>query len=167
MKKKYRKIPFEISIHIRYLHQDKGDKSADVCKRYLNYSKTSIFRHSKLPLGEPKKDGRHSNCGRPQKLQQRDKRILVKCLLKLRKEDGNCSSVDVQQEVGLHSVSNRTIIRTLKKEGYGYTQCRRKGILLQKDLQKRLNFARRCKKSAWILIERGNFILFRWHQLGA
>lgn len=146
MKKIYKKIPLEVSIHLRYLHQDKGVKLADLCKRYKQYSKTSIFMHSKLPLGEAKKDGRHSNRGRPQKLQDRDKRRLVNSLLKLRKEYGNCSSVHVQQEAGLHFVSNRTILRTFKKEGYGYTQCRRKGILVNDDLQKRLNFARRYKK---------------------
>ena len=146
MKKKYKKIPLQVSIHLRYLHQDKGEKVVDLCKRYHDYSKTSIFRHCKLSLMEIKKDGRHSNRGRPQKLQERDKRKVVNSLVKLRKEYGNCSSVHVQQEAGLNYVSNRTILRTLKKEGYGYTQCRRKGILLNEDLQKRLIFARKCKR---------------------
>ena len=146
MKRIYKKLPVEVSIHVRYLHQDKGDKVVDICKRYSEFSKTSIFRHCKLPLGEAKKDRRHSNRGRPKKLQPRDKRVIAKSLLKLRKEYGTCSSVDIQEDAGLQFVSNRTVIRSLKEQGYGYTQCRRKGILLQEDLVKRMNFARKCKK---------------------
>ena len=36
--------------------------------------------------------------------------------------------------------------RYLNKMGYRVSQCRRKGILLKEDLQKRLKFAKRCKK---------------------
>jgi len=143
--KKSKKMPIEVSVHIRYLHQDKGDKIIDICKRYPVFSKTAIFRHCKLPLGEGKKDGRHLNCGRPKKLLPRDERMLEKSLLKLRKEYGTCSSIQIQDEAGLQCISNRTVIRCLRKLGYGYTQCRRKGILLQEDLQKRLKFARKCQ----------------------
>lgn len=57
MNKRYKKLPIEVWIHVRYLHQDKGEKIVDICKRYSHLPKTSIFRHCKLPLGKAKKMG--------------------------------------------------------------------------------------------------------------
>ena len=34
----------------------------------------------------------------------------------------------------------------LKETGYGYKQCRRKGILLKEDLDRSLKFAKKCKR---------------------
>ena len=50
-KKKYKKLPLEVSIHLKYLHQDLGFSLAQIYKRYQSYAKTSIFRHMKLPTG--------------------------------------------------------------------------------------------------------------------
>ena len=57
-KKKYKNIPLEMSIHLRYLHQDLGCSLAQLRKRYQSYSKTSIFRYVKLPVESVKGDGR-------------------------------------------------------------------------------------------------------------
>ena len=56
---KYKKIPMEVSIHIRYLHQDKGESLKDLMLRYIEYSQTSLHRHSKKLIGQTPKDLRH------------------------------------------------------------------------------------------------------------
>ena len=81
---KYKKIPMDVSIHVRYLHQDKGDDLKDLILRYQEYSKTSLHRHSKLPNGVYQKDGRHQSKGRKRLLSDRDNRKIIHCLHELR-----------------------------------------------------------------------------------
>ena len=87
------KIPLEVSLHLRYLSQDKGETLVDLCKRYPKYSKTSIFRHSKKPIGDTKPDRRVNNkkAGRKKLLTDRDVRQLNNSLVKLRMEYGTIS----------------------------------------------------------------------------
>ena len=68
--------------------------------------------------------------------------------LKLRETEGNFTSTDIQREAGIpeNQLSARTLRRYLKEMGYGYKQCRRKGILLQEHLDRRLKFAKKCKR---------------------
>ena len=54
---KYKKIPMDVSIHVRYLHQDKGKGLKDLILKYPENSKTSLHRHSKLTIGVTKKMG--------------------------------------------------------------------------------------------------------------
>ncbi len=67
-REKYRKIPIEISLHLRYLRQDKGETLPQLMKRYPQYSRTTIYNHSRRPIAEFVGDKRHSNKGRPAKL---------------------------------------------------------------------------------------------------
>ena len=50
MKRKQR-IPHYVSIYLRYLHQDTGDKCSEIVKRFPMYSERSIYRHASLPVG--------------------------------------------------------------------------------------------------------------------
>ena len=144
----YKKIPLAVSLHLRYLHQDGGCKLPELLKRYPEYSRTTIYRHSRLPIQVLNEDKRHLNKGRPCKLTDRDNRKIVSTLLKLREDVGAFSSTDIQRVSGMKekNVSNSTLRRSLRRHGYAYTQCRRKGILLKEDLKKRLKFARNCKR---------------------
>ena len=144
---KYKKIPTEVSIHIRYLHQDKGESLKDLIVRYPEYSQTSLHRHSKKPIGQTFKDLRNENKGRPRLLTDRDNRKIVQSVKELRDTLGNFTSTDLQKSSGIKEskVSNRTVRRSLKRLGYNYDQCRKKGQLLEDDLKKRLKFARKCK----------------------
>ena len=54
---KCKKIPMDVSIHVRYLHQDKGEGLKDLILKYPENSKTSLHRHSKLTIGVKKKMG--------------------------------------------------------------------------------------------------------------
>ena len=110
-KQKYKKVPIDVSIHLRYLHQDLGLSLKELQNRYPKYKKTSIHRHSKKPFDKLIADGRHANIGRPSKLSDRDIRHLESSLLKLRDEVGDLHSGDIQQDckITCDKVSNRTI----------------------------------------------------------
>ena len=94
------------------------------------------------------KDRRHQNQGRRPQLDDRDSRRIVSSLHEFRETVGNVSSTDIQRNCGINEnqASNRTIRRRLRKLGYSYDQCRRKGQLLQDDLKRGLKFSRKCQK---------------------
>ena len=146
---KYNKIPLDVSIHMRYLYQDKKESINQICKRYPHYAKRSIYRHVKKTIGEKTEDRRHNNPGHPRKLSQRDERKLVQQIKKLRSTTGVFHSKHIQQAAGLSEkiYSNRCVRRSLNRNGYQYRQCRRKGQVTQADMKLRLNFARNVKKN--------------------
>ena len=127
----YKKIPLDVSIHLRYWYQDKGETISELVKRYPAYPRTSISRHAKKPIGNAKPDGRVGNttAGRKSKLSERDVRRLESSLHKLRDEVGPMHSTLIEEDAGFkfENISNRTIRRALNKKGYDFTQCRKKG----------------------------------------
>ena len=68
---KYNKIPIEVSIYLRYLHQDGKVSGKELVKRFPQYSKRSIYRHASLPLGVKVYDKRKQNKGRPYAVDER------------------------------------------------------------------------------------------------
>ena len=145
---KYTKIPVEVSIYLRYLHQHGGVKGRDLVKRYPQYSPRSIYRHASLPVNEPAADRRKQNKGRPRALNARDERHLESGIKRLRRtEEGVFNSVHLQRLCGLQGVSNRSVRRALNRKGYGYRQCRKKGQLTWDDCKKRLKFAQNILKN--------------------
>lgn len=147
--KVYKKMPQHVSLLLRYLHQVQGESLTRLKQMYPQYAMTTIHRHSKMELNMTEViDKRTLNKGKKTKLTTRDERCLVKALLKLRRTDGNFTSSDIQREAGIpeSTVSNRTIRRRLNHLGYHYSQCRRKGQLLDEDLTKRLKFAKKCQR---------------------
>ena len=145
--KKYKKIPIDVSIYLRYLHQDGGVKGKELENRFPQYSARSIHRHAAKPIGADTTDKRKSNKGRPRKLSARDKRHVEAAIHHLRRtEQGIFTSIHVQEQSGTTGVSNRTVRRYMNREGYGYRQCRKKGQLTPKDCEKRLKFAKDIRK---------------------
>ena len=71
------KIPLNVSIHLKYLHQDKDLKENELLKRYPMHSKATIYRHVSKPI-KIKDNGVHINTnkkrGRPSKLTSRKRR---------------------------------------------------------------------------------------------
>lgn len=148
-RKKYNKMPIEVSIHLRYLHQDQGIAGKELVKRYPQYAQRSVYHNMKLPIGERAEDKRKANPGRPRKLTQRDERQLVTQITKLRDTTGVFNSTHIQRQAGIavNNVSNRTVRRCLGRLDYKYEQCRRKGQVTKKDMGLRLKFAKDCKKN--------------------
>ena len=66
--KKYKQIPLDFSIHLRYLRQDLHMQLPELCDKCPQYPRTSIWRHSKMPIGEQKVDKRKESKGRPKKI---------------------------------------------------------------------------------------------------
>ena len=58
-------MALEVSVRLRYFHQDKGIKICDLLKRFPNYWKSNIYIHAKRPYEIAKTDGRKLNKGRP------------------------------------------------------------------------------------------------------
>jgi len=64
----FQKIPTDISVLLKYLHQKKNVKCSELAITFPKYAPRSIYRHAKKPLGETVHDKRHYNKGRPRKL---------------------------------------------------------------------------------------------------
>ena len=143
MKKKER-IPLDVSIYLRYLHQDRGDKCSKLVKKFPLYSARSIYRHANLPIGRKSYDKRKMNTGRPPVLSQRDERKIINTVTKLRNEVGHFTSKRVKLEAGIENqTSIRTVRRCLNRFGFYYRHSRKKGLLTKDDMKTRKKFA--CK----------------------
>ena len=149
-KKIYKKIPLDVSVHIRYLYQDKGVKGKELLQRFPQYSKASIYRHAKKVIGgEAIFDKRKNNNGRPRKLTARDKRNLFRQIHVLRRIEGSSFTAKrLFVAAGLcYNVSHMTVRRCLYEQGYRYRRARKKGLLSQKDLLLRLKFCKKVKRT--------------------
>ena len=147
-KKKYQKVPLEVSLHLRFMHQDVKISGKELVKRYRRYSKASIYKHMVKPIGETVEDRRHTNPGRPSVLSERDRRLILQQVPKLRKEkEGSFTLEDLRTDAGVpKEVSDSTLSRVLHKEGFALRNKRRKGVLTEKDLKVRLKFAKHANK---------------------
>ena len=145
--KKLIKIPLEVSLHLRYLYQDLGIRGKKLCDKYKQFSKASIYRHAKKPIGSLAVDKRKHNPGRPPKLSERDKRSILRQVDVLRDSVGHFTSKHVRVSAGVESrVSDETVRRVLRGHGLRYKHARKKGLLTQKDLKARLAFARKVRR---------------------
>ena len=85
--------------------------------------------------------------GRKNKLSDRDKRRLIRCITVLRKREGNFTCKALMEEAGIQQkdVSVRTVSRFLNSKNYYYLQTRRKGLMTAEDHSKRVKFAKYMK----------------------
>ena len=108
MVKSNNKMPLEVSIHLQYLHQDKGVKISQLLKDkkwHKKYSKLNIYRHAKMPISKIKEDGQHFNEGLPC-----FKRMLIRSMSKLCTEVGFFNVRHLQVECGTApKISNVTV----------------------------------------------------------
>lgn len=82
--------------------------------------------------------------GRPEILNERDKRRLQRAVKILRETDANFTVMEVVQTSGIdiNRASYRTFVRYIRKLGYGFYNSRKKGVLTRNDLKKQRKFAR-------------------------
>lgn len=147
MVKKNSKMPLEVSVRLRYLHQDKGIKICELVKRFPNYSKSNIYIHAKLPDEVRKVDSRKHNKGRPKIFSVRGERKIIRTLLMLRESLGSFSIKRLKLEAGVDAhVSDSTVVRVLRRNGYRYLQSRKKGLMSKHDARTRLLFAQKVKR---------------------
>ena len=114
---------------------------------FPQYSRSTIYFYATQKINNtPTVDGRKTNKGRPKKLSQQDERQIERCFKKVRQSTGHFTSKRVQVESGVNHVSNRTFIRQLNSLGYRYLRSRKKGLMNQADLNKRMTFCRMVKR---------------------
>ena len=78
-----------------------------------------------------------SQRGRPRKLTEREARLLLRCVARLRHEKGKINASNVMDRAGIskHDVSVRTVTTLLNENGYFYLVARIKGILTAADVK--------------------------------
>ena len=146
-KKTRKKMDPDVSVHLRYLFQDKGMKCSEICKYYPEYPRSTIRHHMKLPIKKKRGDKRKLNKGRPRLLTTRDKRNILSTLYKLRKTIGpSFNSRRLAYEAGVTHVCDRTVRRFLRSKNLRYSQFRKKGLITEDDRKKRVAFAEKVKK---------------------
>ena len=145
---KNRKVTLEVSCQIRAAYQVGGLRGNALLKRFPQWSKAGIYKHTKKPIdGEPVFDKRKLNKGRPKKLSDQDRRSIVRSVKVLRKECGTFTSARVQIESGVGTkVHNKTVRRCMNDAGLFYLQSRKKGLLYKKDLIEREKFCKNIRK---------------------
>ncbi len=143
---KLQRVPLSVSVHWRYLHQDKKKTWREISsvKGYSKYSKATICRHMKRPIADTVIDKRKDNKGRPQKLTARDKRNILRQVEILRRDYGYFTTKRLKVFAGVStSVSDETVRRVLRAAGFKYSHSRKKGVLSRQDLGKRYRFAKK------------------------
>ena len=145
------KVPVEVSVHWRYLHQDLGktwkEIATDRKRGYHLFSKATICRHMKREINEKTFDKRKNNKGRPKKLSSRDQRLLMRQVEVLRARNVNFTAKRLKLSAGLTTaVSDQTVRRVLHKNKLRYRHAAKKGVLSREDLKKRMDFAKKVIK---------------------
>lgn len=146
------KISEEIRAFIRFASTCEGWKVNDIVKE-TGISRASLYRILKKRsvngnCHSPEHQFERQKRGRPAKLSSRDKRLLLREIPRLRKEEGQFTVKRLMFQAGItpKQVSYRTVQRFLTKEGFQYLQARKKGILTEKDLKERLKFAQKMQR---------------------
>lgn len=145
---KRRQVSTRHSAEMAALHHT-GMSIKDICQLFSQYSVRSVHRHAKKPIGEDNpSDQRRQNPGRPAKLSDHDRRSILRTIKRLRQTEGSSfTSKRILVEAGLVGrVSCRTVRRFLNKSGYRYLQSRKKGLLKQSDLVRRVKFSRKVRR---------------------
>lgn len=134
--------------YLRHIKRMSVRQTAELC----NVSRGSVCRISQETRAEKSsaaiKTGR-SRRGRPRKLTDKQGRLLLRCMARLREEEGNFTAKRIMASAGVsvYDVSVRTVTRFLNANDFFYLQARKKGLLKRQDLKKRLAFAKHCKRN--------------------
>ena len=117
-------------VHAYYLCRVKGlsvRKVASMCK----ISAASVYRIAHEKTYKRRTSEETCKRGRKDRLSDRDKRRLIRCIIVLRKREGNFTCKALMEEAGIQQmgVSVRTVSSFLNSQNYYYLQTRRKGLM--------------------------------------
>ena len=149
------KVNKKTRVHIRHsaemaaLHQHANVKIKEVIAMFPQYSRATVYRHAKRPLGAAIEANKsHYNTGRPRKLSERDSRNILRAVKTLRETLGTFTSprVAIEANIDASRVSNRTVRRELNRHGFKYRTTRRKGLMRERDFKERVKFCRKIKR---------------------
>ena len=144
------KIDAETRAYVRFLVKFKGTSTKKILDE-VKISRSSLYRIIRAQkLNDQCEDRavRKKVTGRPRKLSDREQRVLLRSIPRLRKSDGKFTIKRIMQKAGVDNagVSTKTVQRFLHRKGYKYLHARQKRLLTETDLVKRLRFARRMKR---------------------
>ena len=142
-KKTLRQVPLEVSVYLKYLHQDKDIRREELLKMYPKLSKATIHRDAKKPVADKTVDKRKHYYGRPRKISSRDMRLIHRQIPILPEQYG---SFTINRLRVRKDVSDETVRRVLRGAGYRFLHSRKKGLLKKDDLKKRRKFDRKVTK---------------------
>ena len=94
------------------LNNEHDVRGQQLLNRYPKYTKVSIYRHAKKPIGERRVDKRRHNPGRTRKLSERDE------------DNFFCKKLKLSAEL-VHRGSDELIRHVIKRHGYSYRNCRK------------------------------------------
>ena len=77
-KKTLTQVPLEVSVHLRYLYQDKCIREKQILKMYPKLSKAIIYGHAKEPAVDQFVDKRKRNHDKPRKISPRGKHLVLR-----------------------------------------------------------------------------------------
>ncbi len=142
--------PVQIASAIYWRQRDKA--SFRTIAKKCNMSKSSAHRvwsSRELHL-KPKRERLSwsgKKVGRKPKLGQREKRLLMRTVHRLRGENVNFNIPSLIEAAGLQgAVKRRTVSRYLNSSGYRFLQARKKGLLNDEDKCKRLRYAQKMAR---------------------
>ena len=137
-----------ISPEIRAFIKLDRESSAKKLGKDLGVSLAQVYRIKKEPLRHVsrKKDSSKNVSCRPEKLDDRTKRHLIREVHNLRKREPNWTVKRLMEAADIKNISRRTVSRFLNKNGYNYLQARRKGLMSDKDRRARVAFAKKVVK---------------------
>ena len=138
-------VSFELSICLRYLHQDQNVLIRSLSRRFPQFSLPTIWRHAAKKIELHPKQTKGKGGGKP-KLSERDETSIIRALHYARKQDHNFTPKRIKLYSGNSSVHHRTVRRVFNKYRYHYRQARRMGLLTESDLKLRMKFAKDIKK---------------------
>lgn len=163
--KQLNRVPIDVSVHWRYLHQDHGKTWREIHSNkengYNKYSKATICRHMTKRIGDNVIDKRKHNKGRQRKLTDRDRRIILRQVEILRgRGEVNFTVKRIKIMAGMsHTICDESVRLVLHADGLSLRNAAKKGVLKKEDLPKRLEFAkkvlRRFENSGRVLWKTG------------
>ena len=140
-------VPLKVSVHVRYLYQEKDIREKELLKMYPKLSKVTIYRRTKKPVADKTVNKRNHNHGRPRKISPRDKRLILCQIALLREQYVFFTIKRLTVCAGVRKdVSDETVRHVLRRTGYQFLHSRKKGLLKKVDLKKRRKFARKVTK---------------------
>ena len=132
----------EIRAYLRHKRHENISKLA----HDVGISRSQAYRIIKIRLYNKIQPKTQGTGGRPEKLSERTKSRLLREVQKLRLTEPNWTIKRLQQQSCVYLVSLKTINRFLNKSVYRYCQARRKGLLNDEDLKRRVRYAKQKLK---------------------
>jgi len=132
------KISAEQRARVWFLNENTGLSLRKIARK-CEISKSSVARicdRTSSQRSQADKVSRKS--GRPRKISERDGRVFIRGLQRLRGRDVTVKTAFKESGCSFQQAHRRTFSRFLNEKGYRYLIARRKGILSEKDRRIRL-----------------------------